>query len=115
MGQTQELEAEPALCLTLAHLPGVHVQAFHVVTEQLPDLDVPPDAWINLTGVPPSPTPQFILLSDSFSSGIIDLLQGLDYAYPGSVKVGDRQVVAVLGVALLYFVMIACIGKERLA
>ncbi len=89
-GQTQELEAQPALCLTLAHLPGVNVQAFHVLTEQLPDLDGPPDAWIDLTGVPPSPTPQFILLSDSFSSGIIDLLQGLDYAYPGSVKVGGQ-------------------------
>ncbi|MBR8839920.1 MAG: FIST C-terminal domain-containing protein [Stigonema ocellatum SAG 48.90 = DSM 106950] len=87
-GQTQELEAEPALSLTLAHLPGVNVQAFHVVAEELPDLDSPPDAWIDLIGVPPSPTPQFVLLSGSFSSGTSDLLQGLDFAYPGSVTVG---------------------------
>ncbi|PLZ83110.1 FIST N-terminal domain-containing protein, partial [Fischerella thermalis] len=87
-GQTQELEAKPALSLSLAHLPGVDVKAFHVVAEQLPDLDGPPSAWIDLIGVTSSPTPHFILLSASFSSGINDLLQGLDYAYPGSMKVG---------------------------
>lgn len=89
-GQTQELEAEPALSLTLAHLPGVNIQPFHIVAEELPDLDGPPNAWLDLVGVPSSPTPQFILLSGSFSSGINDLLQGLDFAYPGSVTVGGQ-------------------------
>ncbi len=74
--QTQELEAEAALSLTLAHLPGVKVQVFHVVAEELPDLDSSPDAWIDLIGVPPSPVPQFILLSSSFSSGINDYCKG---------------------------------------
>lgn len=89
-GETQELEAEPAISLTLAHLPGVEIQVFHVVAEELPDLDSSPDAWLDLVGVPPSPTPQFILLSSSFASGINDLLQGLDFAYPGSVIVGGQ-------------------------
>lgn len=89
-GQPQELEAEAALSLTLAHLPGVDLQVFHVISEELPDLDSPPDAWIDLIGVPASPTPQFILLGSSFSSGINDLLQGLDFAYPGSVTVGGQ-------------------------
>ncbi|ODH00001.1 hypothetical protein A4S05_35190 [Nostoc sp. KVJ20] len=89
-GETQELEAEPAISLTLAHLPGVNIQVFHVVAEELPDLDSSPDAWLDLIGVPPSPTPQFILLSSSFASGINDLLQGLDFAYPGSVIVGGQ-------------------------
>jgi small ligand-binding sensory domain FIST len=89
-GQTQELEAEPAISLTLAHLPGVQVQVFHIVAEELPDLDSSPDAWLDLIGVPASPAPQFILLSSSFSSGINDLLQGLDFAYPGSVTVGGQ-------------------------
>lgn len=71
LGQTQELEGSPALSLTLAHLPGVKVQAFHVMAEELPDPDSPPDAWVELIGVPPSPTPQFILLSDPFSSGLM--------------------------------------------
>ncbi|WP_017319225.1 FIST signal transduction protein [Mastigocladopsis repens] len=89
-GNTQELEAQPALSLTLTHLPQVNVKAFHIVPEELPDLDSSPDAWIDLIGVPPSPTPQFILLSSSFSSGINDLLQGIDFAYPGSVTVGGQ-------------------------
>lgn len=89
-GQTQELEAEAALSLTLAHLPGVDVKVFHVLADELPDLDSSPDAWIDLIGVPPSPTPQFILLCGSFASGINDLLQGLDFAYPGSVTVGGQ-------------------------
>ena len=90
LGQTQELEGSPALSLTLAYLPGVKLQAFHVVAEELPDLDSPPDAWVELIGVPPVDQPQFILLSDPFSPGINDLLQGLDFAYPGSVKVGGQ-------------------------
>ncbi len=89
-GQTQELEDSPALSLSLAHLPDVEIQTFHINSTDLPDLDSPPDAWVELIGVPPSKTPQFILLSDPFSSGINDLLQGLDFAYPGSVKVGGR-------------------------
>jgi small ligand-binding sensory domain FIST len=89
-GQTQELEAEAALSLTLAHLPGVDLKVFHVLADELPDLDSSPDAWIDLIGVPTSPTPQFILLCGSFASGINDLLQGLDFAYPGSVTVGGQ-------------------------
>jgi small ligand-binding sensory domain FIST len=41
-----------------------------------------------LVGVSPEQQPQFILLADGFSFKINDLLQGLDYAYPGAVKVG---------------------------
>ena len=89
-GLAQELEAEPALSLTLARLPGVNIQPFHVIDRDLPDLDGPPDAWVNLIGSPPSPAPQFILLSSYVSSGINDLLQGLDFAYPGSVTVGGQ-------------------------
>jgi len=84
----QEMETQPALSLTLAHLPAVEVQAFHVLGDNLPDLDSPPNAWVDFIGVPPSPTPQFILLSDPFSSSITEFLQGLDFAYPGSNKVG---------------------------
>jgi small ligand-binding sensory domain FIST len=89
-GETQELEAEPALSLTLACLPEVNIQAFHIVAEELPDLDSPPDSWQNLIGVEPSSKPQFILLTGSLSSGVSDLLQGLDFAYPGSVTVGGQ-------------------------
>jgi small ligand-binding sensory domain FIST len=96
-GPTQELESEPAISLILAHLPGVKVQVFHIMAEELPDLDSSPDAWVDLIGVPTSPTPQFILLSSSFATGIKDLLQGLDFAYPGSVIVGGQASGAGMG------------------
>lgn len=87
-GEAQELEGEPALSLSLAHLPDVSVQAFYIPPNSLPDLDSPPDAWVELVGVSPQEQPQFIVLAEPFSSGISDLLQGLDFAYPGSSKVG---------------------------
>lgn len=86
--QPQEIEGEPAIALTLATLPGVTVESFHLTAEQLPDLDSSPDAWVELIGVPIADQPQFILLADQSFSKINDLLQGLDFAYPGSVKVG---------------------------
>jgi small ligand-binding sensory domain FIST len=87
-GQAQEVEEEAALSLTLAQLPGVRAHAFHIDMEQLPDLDSPPAAWIELVGIDPQEQPQFILLADPASPGINELLQGLDFAYPSSVKVG---------------------------
>jgi small ligand-binding sensory domain FIST len=87
-GQAEEIEEEAALSLTLAHLPEVQVQTFHIDTEHLPDMDSPPAAWVELVGVDPQDNPQFILLSDPASSGTNELLQGLNFAYPDSVKVG---------------------------
>ncbi len=87
-GQTQEVEEEAAISLCLACLPDVKVHAFHIAPDNLPDLDSPPSAWVDLVGVPPQDQPQFVLLADPFSSGINDLLQGLDFAYPGSAKIG---------------------------
>lgn len=84
----QEVEGAPALSLTLACLPDVEIATFHILEEDLPDLDDPPDRWADLIGVFPEAQPQFILLADPFSAKINDLLQGLDYAYPGSVIVG---------------------------
>ena len=87
-GMTEEVEGSPAVSLSLARLPGVNVRTFHVEAEQMPDLDSPPDTWVDLLGVPAQEEPQFIILADPFSSKINDLLQGLDYAYPGAPKVG---------------------------
>lgn len=96
-GQPQEVEGMPALSLSLAHLPDVNVKTFHVLGEDLPDLDSPPDTWIQLLGVPAEEQPQFILLADPFSAQINDLIQGLDYAYPGSAKVGGLASGAMMG------------------
>jgi len=87
-GKPEEVEQQTAISLSLAHLPQVTVKAFHISAGQLPDLDSSPDRWCNLIGVPTADQPQFIILADPFSAKINDLLQGLDYAYPNSPKVG---------------------------
>ncbi|MCU0545286.1 MAG: FIST C-terminal domain-containing protein [Oscillatoriaceae cyanobacterium Prado104] len=87
-GETEEVEGDAALSLSLARLPGVEVKTFHISTGEMPDLDSPQDTWVDMLGVPANSQPQFILLADPFSAKINDLLQGLDYAYPGSPKVG---------------------------
>lgn len=96
-GLPQEVEDEPALALTLACLPGVNIHPFHVAADELPDLDSAPDAWVDLVGVSPVDQPQFILLADPFSARVNDLLQGLDYAYPGSTKVGGLASAGTIG------------------
>lgn len=83
-----EVEDDLALSLTVAQLPEVAIQPFSFFGEQLPDLDSSPQRWTELMNVPVEQNPQFILLCDPFTSGINDLLEGLDYAYPNSAKIG---------------------------
>lgn len=84
----REVEGEPALALTLAHLPEVEVEPFYLSPDALPDLDSPPGAWVDLIGVSPADQPQFVMLADPSFGRINDLLQGLDFAYAGSTKLG---------------------------
>lgn len=83
-----EIEDEPALCLCLGHLPGVTVKTFWLDEERLPDLDSPPQDWVDYIGVDPASQPDFVLIADPVTSKIKDLLQGFDFAYPTAVKVG---------------------------
>ena len=94
-GKTREVEGEPALSLTLAHLPGVKITPFYVSASDLPDLDSPPDTWTELIGVPMSESPNFVLLADL--PRVNDLLQGLDFAYPGAAKIGGLASSGMLG------------------
>ena len=86
--QVREIEGDLALSLTVANLPEVNIQPFQIESEQMPDLDSPPQRWIDLIKVDPEDKPDFILLGDPFTSRINDLLEGLDFAYPGSLKIG---------------------------
>lgn len=83
-----EIEDSPALSLTVACLPGVKIQPFYLESDSFPDLDSSPTHWTNLIGVSPEDNPDFILLADPFSSGINDLIEGLDFAYPDGKKIG---------------------------
>ncbi len=98
IGSPQEVEGSAALSLTLAKLPQVSVSPFLIESaSQLPDLDGPPDAWIECVGVSPNESPQFIVLADPMTEGLNDFLRGLDFAYPNVVKVGGLASVSVAG------------------
>ncbi|MFO8038372.1 MAG: FIST C-terminal domain-containing protein [Sodalinema sp.] len=100
---TVEIEGDIGISLTLAYLPGVTVQEFYLSLDHLPDLDSPPDRWIETLGVDPADDPQLILLADPLMTGITDCLQGLDYAYPNAPKVGGLSSGAVLNGGSLFY------------
>ncbi|MEM6251437.1 MAG: FIST N-terminal domain-containing protein [Cyanobacteria bacterium P01_D01_bin.156] len=87
-GQLTEVEDAAGISLTVAYLPDVKIQGFHLSIDELPDLDSPPGEWTEIIGVSPAERPNFLLMADPFASGMNDLLQGLDFAYPESVKLG---------------------------
>ncbi|MEM9154319.1 MAG: FIST N-terminal domain-containing protein [Cyanobacteria bacterium P01_F01_bin.33] len=88
VGGDREVEANPAIALSLAVLPEVNLYPFHINGDDLPDLDASPAAWEKVLQVPQESHPHFVVLADSFSSRINDLLQGLDFTYPSATKVG---------------------------
>src|SRR5215218_4390897 len=87
IGGGEEVERLPAVTLTAARLPDVAVRPFRV-SGALPDLDGPPDSWETLVGTKRIEEPQFVLLADPFTTRPETLLAGLDYAFPGSTKIG---------------------------
>ncbi len=87
IGGGEEVEWSPAVALYAARLPGVEVTPLRF-GDDLPDLDGPPEAWEGLVGVRAREAPRFVLLSDPFSAPTGELLAGLDYAFPGTAKVG---------------------------
>ena len=88
-GQSCELEQQPAVGLSLIRLPGALLQPFHIDLQNLPDLDGPREPWRQLVGIAhEDPVNGLLLLVDPSSSGIKDLLGGLDYAFADVPKVG---------------------------
>jgi small ligand-binding sensory domain FIST len=89
VGDGQELEDVTALSLMVGNIPNAGIRTFHIVDENLPDMDSSPDRWQELIGVSPyEEEPNFVILADPFSFAVSDFLQGLDFAYPHAVKVG---------------------------
>lgn len=88
IGSGLEIEYRAGISMLAAHLPGVSLAPFHLERDQLPSLDAPPDAWRGLVGLSAEIEPHFILLADSFTFPVEDLLLGLDYAFPRAVKAG---------------------------
>ena len=88
IGAATEVENRPALALTAAHLPNVHLTPFHIQYGALPDGDAPPDEWGSLVNTPIGADVDFLILADPFSMQGEQLLMGLDYAFPRSAKIG---------------------------
>ncbi len=88
IGGGLELEREPAIALAAALLPDVKVTTFHIDDKDMPDGDAPQTAWEKLVSVTFRDSPHFVLLPDPFSFRIDVLAEGLDFAFPGSVKIG---------------------------
>lgn len=88
IGGGKEIEDRAGFALTAAVLPGVDLAQFHVTNDLLPDMDAGPVKWEELAGVKAERNPAFVVLADPFSIHGQNLLAGLDYAFPGRVKVG---------------------------
>ena len=88
IGAGREVEHRPGLALTAARLPDVRLTPFHIEDGALPDGDAPPMEWESLVHASAAEEPQFLLLIDPFSIRGEHLLMGLDYAFPGSAKIG---------------------------
>lgn len=88
IGGGREVEQHAALSVTCAHLPGVEIRPIYSDTMSLPDQDTKPDIWRKWLGIPVEKRPQFIFLADPFSFRGEEFLEGLDFAYPDSRKLG---------------------------
>lgn len=88
IGGSREVERRPGLALTGARLPGVQMRPFHLTQDDLPNPDAPPGEWEDRIGVGADDEPTFVILPDPFTTRADQLISGLDYAFPRSVKVG---------------------------
>ena len=88
IGAGREVEHRPGIALAAAVMPDVKLTPFHIEESRLPDADAGPDRWEELVGVRAKDVPHFIILADPFTIHGESLLMGLDFAFPGSVKIG---------------------------
>lgn len=88
VGGGREVEHEPALALTAAVLPGVDVEVFHLLPNEMELLGDEPLLWRRRFGDVAAGEPHFVLFPDPFTCDAGVLIRALDDAYPASPKVG---------------------------
>jgi len=88
IGGGVECEQVPAVSLAAASLPGVDLNVFYTDTSDHPDEDAPPSEWTKWLGLREELAYQLVLFADPFSCPAETVVAGLDYAFPGTVKVG---------------------------
>ena len=88
VGGGHEIEHEPALSLTAAVLPGVQIEVFHLLPNEMELLGDEPLMWRRRFGFEPADEPNFLLFADPFTCDANLLIRALDDAYTTSPKVG---------------------------
>ena len=88
IGNGLEVEQRAAVSITAAVLPDVVINSFHIMADQVPDLDAGPDKWEAMVGVEAGQAPHFVMLADPYSFPVQDFLLGMDFAFPQATKIG---------------------------
>ncbi len=89
IGAGSEVEACPALALTVAQLPDVDLYPFYLDADRLPTDDAPAHAWERALGVSLERCSAHFLVLPAFGAAAVDrLLEGLDRSYPAAAKIG---------------------------
>ena len=88
IGDSQEVEHRPGVSLTVGSLPGVEIRSFHLDGDGLPDQDASPSRWEEALGVRSEDNLYFMLLADPFTFPAQAFIEGMDYAYGKSIKIG---------------------------
>ena len=88
IGGGREVETGTAISVTAAHLPDVAVVGFHHDGETSASVSEAALGWQARLGLEPEHQPSFLLIPDPFSCDPVQLLQGLDRAYPAATKLG---------------------------
>ncbi|CAG9464980.1 unnamed protein product [Pedinophyceae sp. YPF-701] len=90
-GRAMELERSPGVSVTLGHIPGASLTAFHVTPNEVPDMDSAPEAWGKAVGVEAEDMQDvsaMVLFGDPTFAAVTDFMTGLDYAFPRATKIG---------------------------
>ncbi|KAG1678799.1 hypothetical protein FOA52_012839 [Chlamydomonas sp. UWO 241] len=85
-----EVEGEQGFSLSLGQLPGVDVHVLQTLRSSIPEPSATMQEWSDFVGVPYD-TPQevsFMILADPRFTQVKQMVEGLDYAFPDSVKIG---------------------------
>ncbi|MBF0435527.1 MAG: FIST C-terminal domain-containing protein [Magnetococcales bacterium] len=87
IGQGRELEQQKAISISMASLPEVTLQPFHITSQHFSEPATALDT-LRLHLSTTTPAPHFILLADPYTFDIETFLQALDLGFPESVKMG---------------------------
>jgi small ligand-binding sensory domain FIST len=88
LGGGREVENCTALAVTAAHLPDVGIVGFHRPAEDPATIEESAAWWPTHLGVQAEHQPIIVVFPEPFTTHPVQLLAGLDRAYPGRVKLG---------------------------